>query len=531
MVSHNQEAPKSASSSSIKLEEINCSSLTIVQQKGFAKTKSSRIISHQSLEIFAKEAQVIDAPIIREIYFASNYYNILSVAPTTSNTYHSVCNTISTEIETFINHNIKASQKGDWKVFPLINEEKIKLTFTALISEPSLRTKYLDSTTDDKRVKYSTIRSYRAALRHLHIINNVYSPLIYPSSFLTNWFEGVKRICSHNTSPKVPIELWQIIGFLKLASADLKAIKNDITFNTKLRPVINNKDNYYTPLRNTSPASFANVRRAVIIICGFFGVRRNSETLHLQVSDFQDCSTHYIIEVRFAKNDQFSKGHQTVVPHIPLLGELSPYGFIKSWLIIRAAFIRQLDYPKDHDFLFINIDGNEKSKGNIISYDTLSKDIKRVVAQVSSNNQTQNIKTVYSLRSGGSEIYSRADPAARHIPRFLGGWKTTADQLDATYAPPKAQDIAPQVITLATKAIKLWILKSEIKTIFNNTFFKLKKPIEDKSFLRIQEYLDSFNPSQVYQFSPLIFDNVEALVKKDARFQYLATWWKENKGS
>ena len=500
----------------------NIKSIELVRQRGYSTSIITPTINQDTISNFGEKAGVSNTKEIQDLFIASSSLQSQSVAASTSKTYFSVFHTISSEIEAYINVTLQASPKKDWTVFPVDTEEKTRLVFTILTTAIQVRTKYLDLSEHEKRVKYSTVRSYRAALRHFHIVNSINSPLIQPSQFLSSWFEGLKRSCSHNKSSKVPVTINQVILFLRTVSEDIKALKNDMSYNLALRENIQKSTGISAVSKKSNPQNLANVRRAAAIVCGFFGVRRNSETLHLQTHDFSDKKSYYAIKVTFAKNDQYGSGHTTIVPHIPSLEEISPYNIIKAWLIIRKGFLQQLESKKLHQFVFVNIDGNSKSIGNIVSNDTFVKDIKKSIAKV---DKDYNSSTNLSLRSGGAQFYTNTDPNKRHLARFLGGWKVSPDQLDQTYAPIQADQVASQIISLSIKGIKLWILETELINIHNNTFGLSKTDIKNISFERVAKFLVVADYNQVYKHTPLIFDHVKELESKDSRFTPIRQWW------
>ena len=490
--------------------------LSIIPREGFLQTKSFDTSASTFTGNSAALSNVDEVPAIKQLFQAANFIQTQAIAKSTTNTYNSFHNSISSEIQYYVNHTIKAAPRGDWEVLPLDSAEKIKLVFTILTTANEVRHKYVDYSNPAKRVKYSTIRGYRAALRHLHIVNNLESPIISVDPYLYSFFEGIKKSCSHSKKDKKPVNIDQVLRISCSALEDIKILRNQFTGCFKNLPA----------QKINIAASLAAVRRAAVVVCGFFGIRRNSETLHLKVSDFSDCKSHYIVNVTLAKNDQLSKGHKTVIPHILSTPGYSPYLIVKAWIIFRKAYVDHITPPVSHDFLFVNVDGAVRSRGNIISSDTLSKDIRKAITAVDPNILQGDI---LSLRAGGSRFYCNANPATRSLARFLGGWVTTPDQLDACYAPVQAEDIAHTVIATASKGVNLWILEAELLRITNHTFYENKVLIHDLSFTRVNLFIQSSNPSTTYNISPLLFDNAEALAKRDPRFSGLRDWWAKNK--
>ena len=405
---HTDRLLKDAKDHSFKLLVNNCRSdnLAIIPRRGFIAKKHNSFAFNGNIQDCATNAQVIENDSIRQLFLAANFYQTQSVTLSTSNTYNSFHNNISKEIEHFLNVTIKASKNNRlFTVFPLDTEDKIRLVFVSLITANDVRTKYIDQQDPDSRIKYSTVRGYRAAIRHLHILNNIATPLTNPSLSLCQFFEGIKKSCSHTTQSKTPALFSHVVGYAKLAYQQIKHINNSV-------------DKHTTNQSLTVPiTTLAIIRRAAILCVGFFGVRRNSETLHLKISDVQDQKSHFVIKVRSAKNDQLALGHKTIVPHIATLIGTSPYLTLQYWIKVRKAFLKNIK-KSDQEYLFINVDGGKRSKGHIISSDTLSKDIKLAVTSVDGSIDQ---KTQLSLRSGGSQFYCKANPGARSTARHLGG--------------------------------------------------------------------------------------------------------------
>lgn len=98
-----------------------------------------------------------------------------SVNPATVSAYASVFSSLSAKVE----EQFQLQQpEAEFKVFPACTEEKIKVIFSAITLDKAVSAAYWDNNVN--KIKYSAVRSFRAALRFEHNLKNIPTPLNNP---------------------------------------------------------------------------------------------------------------------------------------------------------------------------------------------------------------------------------------------------------------------------------------------------------------------------------------------------------------
>ena len=131
------------------------------------------------------------------------------------------------------------------------------------------------------------------------------------------------------------------------------------------------------------------LRDASLVAVGFYGVRRISEILALQIEDLTFNTGDVNILVKRQKNDPYGRGHSCTIPKIPELGVLCPYRLLKEWT---KEWPRKWGGLKEAPPVFYNIQDEESPPGGI------SADYIRKLLQDSF--QREGVGT-HSLRKGG----------------------------------------------------------------------------------------------------------------------------------
>ena len=436
-----------------------------------------------------------------------------SVAPPTFVSYTSLLSNNCMRIEQEYNAQLTAKARSagvappsvPWRTLPLDTEDKIKTVFAVFLGSPKVHASYLDKDCPNgPKVRYSSFQSLKSAFRLYHIVNNIPTPLTNPSAHLAQWLKGIKNSTSHSTRSKFPIS-------------------ESITFNY-LRKAYDVIQRYHTSDLSdkaliSDSAGLAIIRRAAILSVGYFGVRRNSETHIIKTTDLDDRKLYHILKINFAKNDQQGKGHITIIPSIAAL-QAHPYIILYCWLKLRSLF---LSYHQivDSGFVFINIDGSLlKSKGRLISADTLTKDIKNIVTTMVPTFDTKN---TISLRKGGSQFYCAADPSKRSTAHYLGGWKTGSSLLDSTYSPISPEELAAVTITQSHQGAAIWLVQTQLS--------KLERTFSDKgstssapltAFNNAAKYHKFLNITQLRTLAPSISRNFAEAARRDHRLSVLS---------
>jgi hypothetical protein len=217
--------------------------------------------------------------------------------------------------------------------------------------------------------------------------------------FQDGFWVGLKKTSSHLKKKKATISLEQLVSVIQ-------QLREEKTFNAQ--------------------------RRAAILIFGFFGVRRNSESMLVLAEDFVKRDNGIEVGIRRMKNDVLAEGHKVAIPSLTsgASAGFCPATIIEEYLAQRREFLDEKNM--ESDWAFFTLDG--KNKGGSLSYDSIRKEITNAAkaAGVIDNG-------VVSLRKSGASFYANFD-TSKKLTKVLGGWKSD-DVIDDVYAPTSAASL------------------------------------------------------------------------------------------
>ena len=168
------------------------------------------------------------------------------------------------------------------ELLPLDSSQKLMLAFARMDGQ-----------------SWSLIQRNKAAVRAWHAARGLTSAFddAWDDLALLFW-AGLKRRAKHTSEPKVALTLDQLLEFQTQR------------------------------MKSGTPAG---LRDATMAAFSFFGIRRVSEAISLDIADItisEDCCT---VRIRFQKNDPNGKGMECWIPRLPAVGALCPASLIETW--------------------------------------------------------------------------------------------------------------------------------------------------------------------------------------------------------
>ena len=174
----------------------------------------------------------------------------------------------------------------------------------------------------------------------------------------------------------------------------------------------------------------AGMRDAAISAVCFYGIRRSSEALSLEVGDLSVIGDSLKLQVRCQKNDPEGRGMACWLPKIASLGDLCPYHLVTTWLVCRHTH-----WPQSQTGPLFCVSSSLELKA--VSYDSWRKSLLAYFT-----NDVKSIGT-HSLRKGGATWLKYHALMSDEGVQAQGGW-ATAEVMHQFYArfPEAAQHAA-----------------------------------------------------------------------------------------
>ena len=283
--------------------------------------------------------------------------------------------------------------------------------------------------TKHAQLKWSKIRTVRAALLHWHHRRHTKCILDNWSPTMAGFWNGLSKSCGHDSVGKQPIPFPDVVQYLHQSAADDAA---------------------------------TTIRNAAMVATAFFGVRRGAEVVSFQWRDVQrEDSLGLHLKVRCQKNDRVGLGQICLIPEVAGSPTWAPAVAMRRWLGIRGQFVDATDPLKP---LFVTTVG--KNRGGPVSTDTLRKHVTSAFG---------NSTATHSLRKGGATYYARQGTPS-DATRQQGGWRTT-ETMTTIYTTLSAQEVGEAIHrTVACSAIAL-DLRHRIKSLGGSPAELLGTPI------------------------------------------------------
>ena len=299
------------------------------------------------------------------------------------------------------------------RLLPCETDEQFIVLFSHLLITSTLGSGPVNSN-GEKSIRWSYVRSARAALAAWHDSRGVSCVLDSWSPRMCSFWEGLKRRAVHTVTNKTPMSL-DTVRELLLAGASA-----------------------WSQIKEMSPSSFSDakallidLRAAASVAISFFGIRRAAEVSSIVLGDvkFDESSNSMIIRVKQQKNDQLGRGQDAIIPAFPKWGAACPVATIKSWLLARAMISAKWDEnsricsaePRDptkaslcRPWLLLTLSG--PTWGGRLKPDALRESFKRKCARDA---------PCPSPRKGGVR-FLRTMGVDRRVIQVQGGWKSEA---------------------------------------------------------------------------------------------------------
>ena len=370
-----------------------------------------------------------DTKFLQQLFISIQQITYNSIAPSTQNSYASIYDSI-------IIKKIVPVLKYD--PFPFDNEVIVKIIFTLLLSCSQINSTYINK--EDGKLRWTNVLMLKASIMATVALTNAISVFTSPTPAFSKFWTGLKNSCSHATKEKI------VVSFHLVISACIAA--NNASKNHPL-----------------SQEDYSSIRRAAMMVIGYFGIRRNAEVISLTKGDIRTTANFTIIHIPSSKNDKLSMGHNAIIPKLLRFKSGCPVTAINRWADEAELFLEDalIAYDDSSPFFF-NLSG--KNIGKSISVDTHRKEVSKAYKNVYASNPGK----VLSLRRGGADLF--ASHNHRNVSKQQGAWRSQS-VLDGTYAKISDAEFSNIMRTILNTVYEKWMVENGLQRV--EKFFNTKK--------------------------------------------------------
>ena len=299
------------------------------------------------------------------------------------------------------------------KLTPPASWDAVILLFTWVL-EYGPRSRPLDRADLAPVVRWTYMRSVKAAWAHWHLVNNL--PFIMDGPWpaqVTRFWQGLKRASGNTPARKTPLQVIHVKKLLVDAAAIGPQLIEDLAPGK--------------PFAETS-IRIVKIRCAVSVALAFFCIKRFAEISALRLGDLMwgPNDTFVRLSIRRQKNDQEGVGAVACLPNMSSWGSACPVRMLRLWISCRAEVARlfdkhdriatspALDLDKK-DSVFITLKG--PNWGRLLSPDACAAQLQCLMPVPYSS--------LPSPRKGGARRFAILG-TPRVITQAQGNWKTPA---------------------------------------------------------------------------------------------------------
>ena len=345
----------------------------------------------------------------------------------------------------------------------------------------------------DRSVRWSSVRTLRAALSAWHASRGIGSALDAWTPRMLAFWAGLKRKAVHSVTNKAPLGLEDVRELLHAGAsawAQCKSFPPGTHF-SDLKPLL------------------LDLRSAASVALAFFGIRRAAEvsdTLLQHISPQKDSGS-LVVHVPRQKNDQLGRGQAAVIPPFPAWGLACPTKIILAWTDARALIKSSWDSEgrifdlsnnrPNETWLFISLSG--PSWGGRFSPDAFREALRKRCLPGG---------PCPSPRKGGVRFF-RSMGVPKDVVQVQGGWKSQA-VMSNIYDGYDHYETSSHICLAAMCASKL-----DSATAVLQLWAGLSSEPPNKSPLisRLHSASSDFTPSLAHSFGPAARAGIVAALK------------------
>ena len=342
----------------------------------------------------------------------------------------------------------------------------------------------------ERSVRWSYIRSVRAAIAAWHSSRGLPSALDAWTPRMLAFWEGLKRRSVHAVTNKSPLSFDVVRQLLLMGASSWSQCSSAVTSFSEVKPLL------------------IDLRTAATVAVAFFGVRRAAEVADTLLHHLStDASGALVISAPRQKNDQLGRGQAAIIPPFPSWGSACPTRIILAWRDARA-WVKKLWDKHDRilidsaprskaSWFFLSLSG--PSWGGRLGPDAIREAFRKKCALDG---------PAPSPRKGGVRFY-RAMGVNKDVVQVQGGWKSDA-VMSGIYDGFGAQEVILALNDAARSADRL-VAAEQILLRWGN----LREPPPDKAHLlsKLHAALPDISTTLAFSYGPSVRASLSAALK------------------